>query len=223
MVTRWPGLLPGRWRATLAVLAPLSALGLLALGWWYAGQESAGALDTALDDQLVAHRGPHLHLLWRVSDLGSPPLLPLGILVLAVAAGLTQRRWPAVLLAVAGPTAAVVLTEFVLKPLVGRTHEGGLSLPSGHTTSITAMAWVFVLLFVAGARHRLWWLRALLAVLALAAVLAVAGSMVALNQHYATDTMAGALEATAVVGAVALLLDGWLRRRRPTGRPSLGS
>jgi hypothetical protein len=35
--------------------------------------------------------------------------------------------------------------------------------------------------------------------------------------------MAGALEATAVVGAVALLLDGWLRRRRPTGRPSLGS
>ncbi|MDT7682593.1 MAG: hypothetical protein QOG57_2903, partial [Pseudonocardiales bacterium] len=56
-----------------------------------------------------------------------------------------------------------------------------------------------------------------------AAVLAVAGSMVALERHYATDTMAGALEATAVVGAVALLLDGWLRRRRPTGRPSLGS
>jgi membrane-associated phospholipid phosphatase len=37
--------------------------------------------------------------------------------------------------------------------------------------------------------------------------------MVALNQHYTTDTVAGALVATAVVGAVALLLDGWLRRR----------
>jgi membrane-associated phospholipid phosphatase len=216
-------LLPGRWRVLLGVLAPFSALGLLALAWWYAGRESAGALDTVLDDQLVAHRGPHLHLLWTVTDLGSPPVLPLGILVLAVAAGLTQRRWPPVLLAVAGPMTAVLLTEFVLKPLVGRTHEGGLSLPSGHTTSITAMAWVFVLLFVAGARHRPWWLRALLTGLAVVAVLAVAGSMVALDQHYATDTMAGALEATAVVGAVALLLDGWLRRYRPAGRSSLAA
>jgi membrane-associated phospholipid phosphatase len=67
--------------------------------------------------------------------------------------------------------------------------------------------------FVAGGRQRPWWLRAGLVALAVLAVLGVAGSMVALNQHYTTDTVAGALVATAVVGAVALLLDGWLRRR----------
>jgi membrane-associated phospholipid phosphatase len=197
----------------MAVLAPLSAVGALALGWRYSGTEAAGALDHQLDGQLVAHRGSHLGLLWHISDLGSPPALPLGVLVLAAVAALTGRRWPALLLTVAGPLAAVVLTEFVLKPLVGRTYEGGLSLPSGHTTSITSMAWVFVLVFVAGGRQRPWWLRAGLVGLAVLAVLGVAGSMVALNQHYTTDTVAGALVATAVVGAVALLLDGWLRRR----------
>jgi len=216
-------LLPGRWRAVLAVLVPLSALGALGLGWWFAGANSAGGLDTQVDELLVEHRGPHVHLLYRISDLGSPTALPLGVLLLAAAAALTRRRWPAVTLAVAGPLTAVLLTEFVLKPLIGRTHDGGLALPSGHTTSITSLAWVFVLLFVAGAHHRPWWLRGALIVLAAAAVLGVAGSMVALDRHYATDTVAGALVATAAVGAVALSLDGWQRRNRTAGRPALGT
>jgi len=212
-------LLPGRWRETLRLLAPLSAVGVLALGWWFAGADSAGRLDLLLDGTVVEHSGQHHGLLWHISDLGSPPALPLGLLVLVLLAVLTRQRWPAVLLVVAGPVAAVLLTEFVLKPLVGRTHEGGLALPSGHTTSVTSMAWVFVLVFVAGARQRPWWLRAGLTCLAVAAVLGVAGSMIALDQHYATDTMAGALVATAVVGTLALLLDGWLRRRRAAPRP----
>ena len=212
-------LLPGRWRETLWLLAPLSAVGVLALGWWFAGGESAGALDRLLDGTMVEHRGSHLGLLWHISDLGSPPALPLGLLALVLLAVLTRQRWPAVLLVVAGPVAAVLLTEFVLKPLVGRTHDGGLALPSGHTTSIASMAWVFVLVFVAGARQRPWWLRAGLICLAVLAVLGVAGSMVALDRHYATDTMAGALVATAVVGTLALLLDGWMRRRRTAPRP----
>jgi membrane-associated phospholipid phosphatase len=212
-------LLPGRWRETLWLLATLSAVGVLALGWWFAGAESAGRLDQLLDGTVAAHLGEHDGLLWRISDLGSPPALPLGLLVLVLLAVLTRQRWPAVLLVVAGPVVAVLLTEFVLKPLVGRTHEGGLALPSGHTTSIAAMAWVFVLVFVAGARQRPWWVRAGLTCLAVAAVLGVAGSMVALDRHYATDTVAGAGVATAVVGTIALLLDGWLRRRRSAPRP----
>jgi membrane-associated phospholipid phosphatase len=186
----------------LWLLAPLSAVGVLALGWWFAGGESAGALDRLLDGTVVEHRGSHLGVLWRISDLGSPPALPLGLLALVLLAVLTR-----------------LLTEFVLKPLVGRTHDGGLALPSGHTTSIASMAWVFVLVFVAGARQRPWWLRAGLICLAVLAVLGVAGSMVALDRHYATDTMAGALVATAVVGTLALLLDGWVRRRRMAPRP----
>lgn len=202
-------LLPGRWRELMAVLVALSAAGVTVLGVWFAGTERAGRLDRAVDGRMVTHLGVHQGVLWPISDLGSPPVLPLGILLLVAVAA--RRGWPAVWLAVAGPAGAVLLTELVLKPLVGRTHEGGLALPSGHTTSIAALAWVFVLVFVAG-RARPGWLRAGLIGLAGLAVLGVAGSMVALDLHYATDTVAGALVATAVVGAIALLLDGCGRR-----------
>jgi undecaprenyl-diphosphatase len=208
-----PGaLLPGRWRELVAVLVPLSAIGAAVLGVWFAGTRRAGPLDRAVDGRMVAHLGPHEGLLWPISDLGSPPVLPLGVLALALAAVAIRRGWSAVALAVAGPLAAVLLAELMLKPLVGRTHEGGLALPSGHTTSIAALAWVFVLMFVAGGTGRLW-LRVALVGLAVLAVLGVAASMVALERHYATDTVAGALVATAVVGTVALLLDAWERRR----------
>lgn len=212
-------MLPERWRVILAALVPLSVLGVLVLAWRFAGSEEPGRLDTAVDDGLVEHRGRHVGLLWHISDLGSPPALGLGILALVLAAVWTGRRWPAIALAVAGPLVAVVLTEFVLKPLVGRTHDGGLSLPSGHTTSIGSLAWVFVLVFVAGST-RPWWWRGGLATLAVGAVLGVAGTMVALDRHYFTDTVAGALVATAVVGTAALVLDGW-QRRAPSPRTAL--
>jgi membrane-associated phospholipid phosphatase len=138
--------------------------------------------------------------------------MPLGVLLLALAGAAARRGWPAVALAVAGPTAAVLLVELVLKPLVGRTYEGTLALPSGHTTSIAALAWVFILVFVAGERRWPRWVLACMVAAALLTVVGVAGSMVALERHYATDTLAGALVATAVVGAVALLLDRWSRR-----------
>ena len=207
-----PGaLLPGRWRELVSALAAVSTVGVAALGVWFAGTRRAGWLDRAVDARMVAHLGAHEGVLWPVSALGSPPVLPLGMLLLAVAGLVARRGWPAVALAVAGPSVAVLLTELVLKPVVGRTHDGGLALPSGHTTSIAAMAWVVVLVFVAG-RAGPGWLRAGLIGLAGLAVLGVAGSMVALDLHYATDTVAGALVATAVVGAIALLLDGWGRR-----------
>jgi membrane-associated phospholipid phosphatase len=211
--------LPERWRLLLAALVPLSGLGVLVLAWRFAGDEDPGRLDSVVDDGLLAHRGGHhvSQLVWLLSDLGSPPALPLGILLLVVAAVSTGRRWPAVTLAVAGPLVAVVLTEFVLKPLVGRTYNGGLALPSGHTTSIASLAWVFVLVFVASST-RPWWWRAGLALLAAAVVSAVAGAMVATDRHYFTDTVAGAMVATAVVGTLALVLDGWLRRARRSRR-----
>jgi undecaprenyl-diphosphatase len=205
-----PGaLLPGGWREVLAVLVALSTAGVTVLGVWFAGTERAGRLDRAVDGRMVTHLGIHQGVLASISDLGSPPVLPLGVLLLVAAA--VRRGWPAVWLAVAGPAVAVLLTELVLKPLIGRTHDGGLALPSGHTTSVTALAWVFVLLLVTS-RTGPWWLRAGLIGLSVLVVLGVAGSMVALEAHYATDTVAGALVATAVVGAIALLLDGWGRR-----------
>jgi len=127
-------LLPGRWRAVLAVLVPLSALGALGLGWWFAGANSAGGWTRRWTNCLVstgparAPAVPHLRP-------GSPTALPLGVLVLRGGRASPRRRWPAVTLAVAGPLTAVLLTEFVLKPLIGRTHDGGLALPAGIPTA----------------------------------------------------------------------------------------
>jgi membrane-associated phospholipid phosphatase len=202
----------------LTVLVPLSAFGVLLLSWRFAGAEEPGALDSVVEDGLV-RPGRHVGLLRYLSDLGSPRALLVGILLLVLAALWSRRPWPVIVLAVAGPIASVVLTEFVLKPVVGRTHEGGLALPSGHTTTIASLGWVFVLVFVA--RTTLpWWWRAGLAALALGAVLGVAGSMVALDLHYFTDTVAGGLVATAVVGSLALLLDAWAGRSSSRHRPA---
>lgn len=212
-------MLSRRWRTLLTGLVPVSALGVVLLGWWYAGTEDAGALDSAVDGELADRLGQHERFLWHLSSLGSPPALPLGVLLLAIAARRTGRRWPGIALAVAGPLVAVALAEFVVKPLVGRTLDGGLALPSGHTTTITSLAWVFVLLFAAGGRQPRW-LGVGSVLVAGAAVCAVAGSMVAGSRHYATDTVAGALLATAVVGAVALLLDTWARRTPPVAPPA---
>jgi membrane-associated phospholipid phosphatase len=210
-----PTLLLPRWRLLLRAVVPLSALAVILLGWWYAGKAHAGALDHALDSPLTAWRGqPASDALTLVSDLGSEEALPVELVVLALAARRNSHRWTGVALVVIGPTIAVLLAEFVIKPLVGRTIDSALTLPSGHTTSITALAWVVVLLFVADAHQRSRWLRAGLVVLLVAAVTAVAYSVVALNYHYATDTLAGAFVATTSVGAVALLLD-WLQRRIP--------
>jgi membrane-associated phospholipid phosphatase len=200
-------LLPGGWRAPTGVVAVLSAVGALALGWRYGGSASAGLVDIAVGDPLIEHVGGAEDVLWPVTALGGGPGLLLGVLALAWTA-IRAQRWPALVLAVAGPLLAVMLTAFLLKPLVGRTHDGDLALPSGHATSVTALAWVLVLAFVAGGLPRAVWLRITLVVLAVLGVVGVSLAMVALQRHYPTDTVAGVLVGTAVVAALAWLLDG---------------
>ena len=137
------------------------------------------------------------------------------------------ERFPAllnVLAAVATPV-AVVLSEYVLKPLVGRTLGGLLSLPSGHATSSFALAGTCALLLLDPPGHRLpGAVRLVLASLALLAATAVAIGMVARGAHYFTDVVAGAAVGTGMVLACALILDRlWPDPRRPgshrTGSP----
>jgi membrane-associated phospholipid phosphatase len=104
---------------------------------------------------------------------------------------------------------AALLTELALKPLIDRTHEGGLALPSGHATSITAQVTAFLVVFVAAGFPRRAWLRRGLAVLAVLVPIGVSAAMVSLERHYATDTAAGVLVGACVVGVLALLLDRW--------------
>ncbi|MFH8727429.1 phosphatase PAP2 family protein [Streptomyces termitum] len=199
-------LLPPPLRAGLGTVAVLAALAAALLGVRYAGEGGPHALDlrirTALED--TGPTGRDLALV--VDFLGEP--LGAAVLVVALAAlCLLLRRPRAAVLAVAGPGTAVVATT-LLKPLAGRTINGGhLSYPSGHTAFLTALA-VTVALLAAG-RLRLGGPAGTLLVLTagLLAGAAMGGAQVLLDAHYPTDTVGGWCTALAVVPAVALLLD----------------
>ena len=140
-----------------------------------------------------------------VASLGSPLPIAVALVVLA-ALGLALRGRRGLALVLVGPPAAMVTTSIVLKPLIGRTHEGGLAFPSGHTTAFASTAltagvllfgWVVVPVAVR------WIGGVVLAV----AVVAVGLALVAGGFHYFTDTVGGAGVAIAVVIAAALLVD----------------
>ncbi|WP_156935280.1 phosphatase PAP2 family protein [Pseudonocardia spinosispora] len=204
-------LLPDRWRRAMPVVIAFCVLGVAALGWWYAGARTAGQLDASIGDPLIAGGQNYEEPLWLLTAPGSPPGLLLGMVILVFAARRTGRR-PVVVLAIAGPVLAALIVEFVLKPIIDRTHYGSLALPSGHANSIAAQITVFMIGFVAVGLPRRTWVRRLLVLLAGCVVVGVCGAMVSLERHYATDTAAGILVGIAVVGAVALGLDAWTRR-----------
>lgn len=202
-----PRLLPERWRRAFAWAAPLCVLGVAALGWCFAGARVAGTFDTAVDIPLIADGQPYYHPLLLVAAVGSPPAMVLGIAALVIAVRRSGRGRPALVLAVAGPVLASLVTELLLKPLVGRRHDGGLSLPSGHATGISAQVTVFLLVFAAAGLPARAWLRRALVTLAVLLPLAVSAAMVSLERHYATDTFAGLLVGPFVVTLLALVLD----------------
>src|SRR5262249_38292892 len=112
-------------------------------------------------------------------------------------------------------------TEFVLKPLVGRSMLNFLAYPSGHVTGAAAFAAALVVVLAGPSAPPLpAWARWAAAFLAAAAVIVVAAAMVALLDHYATDTAGGAAVGTGTVLSVALGPDAAaasLARRRAAG------
>lgn len=118
-----------------------------------------------------------------VADLGSAPVFAAGILVLATASWWRDRA--RALAAVLGPALAVVVTERIAKPLVGRHAVlGGNSYPSGTVTAVAALAVLVVLV-----APRL--LRPLAALFSAVALLAVCVAVVGMRWHYPTDTLGG--------------------------------
>ncbi|MCU1490308.1 MAG: putative rane protein [Acidimicrobiaceae bacterium] len=138
----------------------------------------------------------HWHL---IADIGTLPVLLVGI-ALSIAFSVWRDRARA-LACLVGPIAAVLVTERIAKPLVGRvvTPFGGFSYPSGTVTAATALVVVVVLALPL-------MLRPFAAVAGLAVVAAVGCAVVALRWHFPTDAVGGAL-----VGAGSVLfLDGLL-------------
>jgi undecaprenyl-diphosphatase len=112
-----------------------------------------------------------------------------------------------VLVAIAVPAAGAV-TEYLLKPMFGRTMAGALSFPSGHTTGAIALATAFAVLLADPRWPRMPAIgRLLLAVAAFLAASAVAVALVGLGAHYFTDTVGGAATGIAMVLLTALAID----------------
>ena len=144
----------------------------------------------------------------RVTELGGLPVLVVGSLLAAVVAfGRDRVRAVACLV---GPVAAVVLSEWVIKPAVGRHYAGVLTFPSGHVTAVASLGTAWTL-----AVPR--WLRWPMAAVAAVVIILMTVSVVSLAWHYTSDALAGAV---CGIGTV-LVIDGWLHLAfaRPTGGP----
>jgi len=200
-------LVPAAMRSlAVAILAGCAAVTVLP-GALFAHQTRAGSLDAWVDARIQAGLGGQRRVLNDLSGLGD--LMPVAVMTaVLVLACLVTRRWRgAVLVAVAVPAAAGI-TEFVLKPLIGRTLMGDLSFPSGNETRVFALAAAFAVLLVDPPRARIpAAVRLLLALAVLLAAGAVGIALVGLGHHYFTDAVAGAAVGVAVVLATTLILD----------------
>ncbi len=128
---------------------------------------------------------------------------------MAVVAWRRRDRWGAGLSLVAVPI-AVLLTDGVAKPAVGRYHGDALAFPSGHATAAMAAAAVAIVLVDRwyGWRDALRW-SPLIALLPLVTSVGI----IRLDWHYPTDVVGGVALGAAVVAALAALEPGPVQHR----------
>lgn len=145
------------------------------------------------------------HAGWAVAvaHLDSTPVLVIGIVGLVITASRSRDRMRT-MACVLGPMAAIVVTELIAKPLVGRNFEGVLTYPSGTVTAVAALA---AGAFIVAPRKT----KPVVGAVGLAVVVTVCAAVVVLRWHYPTDAVGGACVGIGVVFA----LDGALHWFRP--------
>ncbi len=138
-----------------------------------------------------------------IARAGAPAFVVM-TMVVALGWAIRRRDVEGGLLAVAGPGVALVVAEFVAKPLVGRQDPAGSwSFPSGTVTAVAAALAVSVILVYRWAGLT----RAIAAALMLAVVpIVMCVAVVELRWHYATDAAAGLALGVAVACAIAAVL-----------------
>src|SRR5215472_3225313 len=200
-------LLPPSARRPAALILAICVLVTAFLGALFAHQTQPGWLDAAIDTRLGHSVFAHWALLRRASIFGSPH--PMAVMTAAlVLACLATRRWRGALLALIAVPAAEVVTEYLLKPLVGRVLNGNLVYPSGHTTGVFVLATVVAVLLTGPLRPPVpRMVRLVLVVAAYLIASATATAMIAMGFHYFTDTAGGAAVAIGTVLATALTID----------------
>lgn len=175
------------------------------------------SVDAAASREITQHRGAGGAAVVQGSraavTLGDeiPVLLGTAALVLWAA---FRRDVRGAVVAVVGPSVAIFLTEYVLKPLIDRQNiDGQLTYPSGHVAAVVAVSATALLLVY---RYAGPWLAVLWSPVALAATAAIAFAVVVLRWHYLTDSLAGIALGAGVVLVAAGLADTVAPRRRAT-------
>jgi len=195
---------PSAARRSIVLLVRVAGFVVLVLGARYA-HRGTGEVDQRISGETAAHLSGHPRLVSWLVSLGNP-LTILALVLILVTALMLLKRPAAALLALLGPAMAEVLTEMVLKPLIGRRLDGGLAYPSGHTTAIFSVALVVVVALLGSARGPSW-SRVVGGLVALVLAGAVGVSLVIAGDHYPTDVVGGAGVATVVIGGLAVLID----------------
>jgi membrane-associated phospholipid phosphatase len=201
-------LLPPSLRRPAAVVVTGCVVVTASLALAFAGHARPDGLDRAVDAHVHSALGPYEEQLRLLAKLGGQVQFAMLTAALILAC-LATRRWRGTVLAGVAVPGAVLLTEYVLKPLVGRTILSGYDCyPSGHTTALFALAAACAVLLTGPARPRLPGAVRLLLVLGAALIAAgVAASMVARGYHYFTDTVGGAAVGIGIVLLTALVID----------------
>ena len=155
--------------------------------------------------------------LHQLTRLANPVTMLLLAHVLALACAVLGHLRAAAL-AVTAPTAALLLTELWLKPLVGRevVPGHGDAYPSGHATAAAAVATVTLLLLLPGRPLGSRLLRPVAVLLGALVLLLTAGlgvALLTLRYHDVSDVVGGVGVAVATVLVTAALLD--VVRARP--------
>jgi membrane-associated phospholipid phosphatase len=206
-------LLGGTARAGAAWLVAGCAVLVTALGILFAHQATADGFDRAVDAPVIGWLFGHHDLQRWMAFPGT--LEPAALLVVAAAAGcLLAGRLNGALLTVAAVPVATGLDEVLIKRVVDRTYLGNLAYPSGHVTTVSALAATATVLLLippqqAGTRLP----RILLTVVAWAVTVVVAVAVMSLEWHYFTDTIAGAAVGVGTTAGLGLLIDLPVARR----------
>lgn len=198
-------------RPLTVTIVAICALVLAVQGIWIRHGMETSWVDAAINAKVVAGLGGHSRLLAVLVWPGEP--VPFTAIAAAVALACVLRRWfeGAALVAISVPLATAV-TELLLKPLIGGTSWGN-PFPSGHVTSVFALATALAVLFARVPRRP----HLALAFAAFLLASAVAIGVIGASMHHFSDTIGGAAVGIGTVLLTVLILDLLFitRRRQP--------
>jgi len=178
-----------------AAVGVVLVVAVAALGTYFSFRPGATPVD-----RWLLRPVPSTHVGWftAVTWLRYPLVTVVGAVV--AAAVVFRRDRPRALACLIGPPLALLTSELVAKPAVGRTLGGVYSYPSGSVVGAAALATVAVL-----AAPVRW--RPLTTIVAVVFALWMAVAVVTLHWHFPTDALAGLAYGVGVV----LVADGVAR------------